>query len=133
MSDDIRLYRFFSRLLELIESTPPLGDLHAAIHELLSRALPPCSVDAFVIVLHDPVVNTVNFVYFKAQKDLLVPPNRPLRLNGGGIYDWVIVNRRSRLWSADDPADDLGPPCNPVFADECDSRALESDAARWRQ
>ena len=115
MSDDIRLYRFFSRLLELIESTPPLGDLHAAIHELLSRALPPCSVDAFVIVLHDPVVNTVNFVYFKAQKDLPVPPNRPLRLNGGGIYDWVIVNRRSRLWSADDPADDLGPPCNPVL------------------
>ena len=113
MNDDPRLYRFVSNLLQLIDPATRLQDLHAAIYEQLCLALPRHSVDALTIVLHDPVANAINFVYFKSLNDFAWPPNRPLSPNRG-IYDWVILNKRARLWRADDAVDEFPPPCHPA-------------------
>ena len=61
----------------------------------------------------NPVLNLTNFAYFKAPGNYPSPANRPLSANGG-LSDWVILNRRSRLWFCDEPEDDLPPPLNPV-------------------
>ncbi|SDH93069.1 hybrid sensor histidine kinase/response regulator [Propionivibrio dicarboxylicus] len=115
MDDDQRLYRFVSNLLALIDSAPSPHVLHEAIHEQLRLALPPHSVEAFVIVLHDPAVDWLNFVYFKAEQAYPCPENRPFMAKFS-IFDWVLKHRRGRLWRADVPADDLALPCNPVLA-----------------
>ena len=113
MGDDLRLYRFVSNLLQLIDPATRLQDLHAAIYEQLCLALPVHSVDALTIALHDPVANEINFVYFKSLNDFSWPRNRPLKPDGG-IYDWVILNERGRLWRADDVKDEFPPPCHPA-------------------
>ena len=106
MKDDPRLYRFLSNLLQLIDPDTSPDVLHAAIHEQLRLALPPHGVDAFVITLHEPVLNLINFAYFKAPGDLPCPPSRPLSTNGG-LSDWVILNKRSKLWRLDAPDNTL--------------------------
>ncbi|WP_319238871.1 ATP-binding protein [uncultured Propionivibrio sp.] len=115
MNDDQRLYRFVSNLLALIDSVPPPHVLYEAIHAQLRLALPPHTVDAFVIVLHDPAVDWLNFVYFKAEQPYPCPENRPFKAKFG-IFDWVLQHRRGRLWRADAGSDDLALPCNPVLA-----------------
>jgi len=113
MRDDPRLYRFVSNLLAVVDPATPPDRLHAHIHEQFREALPAHAVDAFVFSLHEPVLNLINFAYFKAPANYPCPANRPLSSNGG-LSDWVILNRRSRLWFCDEPGNDLPPPLNPV-------------------
>ena len=115
MADDPRLYRFVSNLLASIDPAISPAELHAHIHDELRAALPPHSADAFVIALHDPVKNYVNFVYFEAPEGYSYPLDRPLS-SSGGLSDWVILNGRSRLWSADDAESLALQPANPVQA-----------------
>ena len=115
MKDDLRLYRFVSDLLGIIDPTTLPDTLHAAIHAALRRALPAHSVDALVITLHEPVLNLVHFAYYQAPGNLPCPPDRPLSAKGG-LSDWVILNRQSRLWTAEDAHNEFPPPLNPVLA-----------------
>ena len=115
MRDDLRLYRFVSDLLGIIDPTTLPDSLHAAIHGALRRALPAHGVDALVITLHEPVLNLVHFAYYQAPGNLPCPPDRPLSAKGG-LSDWVILNRQSRLWTAEDAHNEFPPPLNPVLA-----------------
>ena len=109
MNDDPRLYRFLSNLLGLVDPVTPAHKLHSTIHEQLRLALPQGSIDAFVIVPHDPVINWICFACFEAPPGFHVPPDRSMYAYGG-IYDWVIINKRSRLWSADAPDAEIPSP-----------------------
>jgi diguanylate cyclase (GGDEF)-like protein/PAS domain S-box-containing protein len=115
MPDDPRLYRFVSNLLAFIDPATPPERLHEAIYQGFCQALPPHAVDALVFSLHEPVLNRVNFAFFRAIDNHPCPADRPLSATGG-LSDWVILNRKSRLWIAGDPADDLPRPRNPAQA-----------------